>query len=201
MTWILLQLQPALPEPELVAVQRMHTLVIDQAVDYMMKQRLKPQTQIVAVAAHISEDTDLDEPTSPANPIAPFPPLTHKTLSSPTKLKPATRASGGRAPEFYGFVAWLVVLLSYLLFLLWALLPDKVIHALGIHWYPARWDSRPWSVCDCSYASFVREWALLLPAWSVVVFLLAYWSYIALGIYGTPPLNDLSTITGKNSIR
>lgn len=53
---------------------------------------------------------------------------------------------------------------------------------------------------DYPYATFVREWALLLPAWSVVVFLLAYWSYIALGIYGTPPLNDLSTITGKNFI-
>ena len=107
-----------------------------------MKQRVKPQV----VTPHTSEDTDLDEPTSPANPIAPFPPLTHKTLSSPTKLKPATRASGGRAPEFYGFVAWLTTLLSYVLFLLWALLPDKVIHALGIHWYPARWDSRPSSV-------------------------------------------------------
>lgn len=161
-----------------------------------MKQRLKPQI----VAPHISEDTDLDEPTSPANPIAPFPPLTHKTLSSPTKLKPATRASGGRAPEFYGFVAQLVVLLSYILFLLWALLPDKVIHALGIRWYPARWDSIYSSVTVLTLL-FVREWALLLPAWSVVVFLLAYWSYIALAFYGTPPLNDLSTITGKNSIR
>lgn len=107
-----------------------------------MKQRVKPQI----VASFINEDTDLDEPTSPANPIAPFPPLTHKTLSSPTKLKPATRASGGRAPEFYGFVAWLVTLLGYALFLLWALLPDKVIQALGIHWYPARCDFRPSSV-------------------------------------------------------
>ena len=107
-----------------------------------MKQRAKPQI----VASHIIEDTDPDEPTSPANPIAPFPPLTHKTLSSPTKLKPATRASGGRATEFYGFVAWLVTLLSYILFLLWALLPDKVIHALGIHWYPARCASRHSSV-------------------------------------------------------
>jgi len=117
----------------------MHILATDQAIDSVMKQRVKPQI----VASHINEDTELDEPTSPANPIAPFPPLTHKTLSSPTKLKPATRASGGRAPEFYGFVAWLITLLSYVLFLLWALLPDKVIHAIGIHWYPARWNSRP----------------------------------------------------------
>ena len=100
-----------------------------------MEQGPKPQI----VTSHNSEDTELDEPTSPANPIAPFPPLTRKTLSSPTKLRPTTRASGGRAPEFYGFVAWLVTLLSYVLFLLWALLPDKVIHVLGIHWYPARW--------------------------------------------------------------
>ena len=127
----------------------MQTLATDQAIDSVMKQRLKPQI----VAPHISEDTGLDEPTSPANPIAPFPPLTHKTLSSPTKLKPATRASGGRAPEFYGFVAWLVALLSYILFLLWALLPDKVIQALGIHWYPARWGSRPSSVTGLTLLS------------------------------------------------
>jgi len=107
-----------------------------------MKQRVKPRI----VTSQTSEDTDLDEPTSPAKPIAPFPPLTHRTLSSPMKLKPASRASGGRAPEFYGFVAWLVTLLSYGLFLLWALLPDKVIPALGIHWYPARFDSTPSSV-------------------------------------------------------
>jgi PIG-P len=104
-----------------------------------MKQRVKPRI----AASHVSEDTDLDEPTSPANPIAPFPPLTHKTLSSLSRLKPATRASGGRAPEFYGFVAWLVTLLSYVLFLLWALVPDKVTYGLGIHWYPARWGSEP----------------------------------------------------------
>jgi hypothetical protein len=116
----------------------MHSSVPDPTVDPGMKQRVKPQI----VASHISEDSGLDEPTSPASPIAPFPPLTHKTLSSPTKLKPATRASRGRAPEFYGFVGWLVTLLSYVLFLLWALLPDKVIHELGIHWYPARWGFR-----------------------------------------------------------
>jgi len=127
----------------------MHTLATDQAIDSVMKQRLKPQI----VEPRIREDTDLDEPTSPANPIAPFPPLTHKTLSSPTRLKPATRASGGRAPEFYGFVAWLTALLSYVLFLLWALLPDKVIHAIGIHWYPARWDSRPSSVTVLTLSS------------------------------------------------
>lgn len=120
----------------------MRSLAPNPTIDFVMNQRVKPQI----VASHISEDTDLDEPTSPANPIAPFPPLTHKTLSSPTKLKPATRASGGRAPEFYGFVAWLVTLLGYALFLLWALLPDRLIQALGIHWYPARYGSRPLDV-------------------------------------------------------
>jgi hypothetical protein len=123
-----------------------------------MKQRVKPQI----IASHISEDIDLDEPTPPANPIAPFPLLTHK------KLNPVTRAPRGRALEFYGLVGWLVTLLRHVLLLLWALLPDKVIHGLECTGIPQGGDLNPRGR-DCSYTTFVREWALLLPSLS------SYW--------------------------
>ena len=42
-----------------------------------------------------------------------------------------------------------------------------------------------------------REWAVLLPAYSVVVFLLAYFVYFALAIYGAPSLSDTCTFTGE----
>jgi len=43
-----------------------------------------------------------------------------------------------RAPEFYGFVVWASTSLIFVLYILWALLPDSWIMALGINWYPNR---------------------------------------------------------------
>jgi PIG-P len=67
-------------------------------------------------------------PTSPASPLAQFPPL--PPASSPS-----------RAPEFYGFVAWAVTYLLFVLYFLWAILPDDWIIWLGVSWYPNRYVS------------------------------------------------------------
>ncbi|KZT01216.1 PIG-P-domain-containing protein [Laetiporus sulphureus 93-53] len=107
------------------------------------------------------------DPTSPVSPLAPFPPL------PPTE-------SRTRAPEFYGFVAWSSTSLLFALYLLWALLPDQCILALGLTWYPN------------------REWAVLLPAYSIVLVLLTYFTYFALALAGTPAFSDLSTITADS---
>jgi len=45
-----------------------------------------------------------------------------------------------RAPEFYGFVAWTSTYLAFILYLLWALVPDEYIVRAGIEWYPSRYD-------------------------------------------------------------
>ncbi|KAJ3485590.1 hypothetical protein NLI96_g4845 [Meripilus lineatus] len=87
-----------------------------------------------------------------------------------------------RAPEFYGFVAWTSTYLVFLFFLLWALLPDEYIVWLGVSWYPN------------------REWALLLPSYSIVLVLLTYFTYFALAIAGTPAFSDLSTITDSKAL-
>ena len=47
-----------------------------------------------------------------------------------------------------------------------------------------------------AFLTIKREWALLLPAYSVVVFLLAYFVYSALAIYGAPAFNEMRAITG-----
>jgi phosphatidylinositol glycan class P protein len=71
------------------------------------------------------ELVDIPEPTSPTAPLAAFPPL------------PAENKS--RAPEFYGFVAWTSTYLLFIIFVLWAFLPDSVIIWLGITFYPNRY--------------------------------------------------------------
>ncbi|KAF8174070.1 PIG-P [Pholiota molesta] len=103
--------------------------------------------------------------TSPRSPTAPYhwPP------------QPEERRS--RAPEFYGFVAWTSTYLLFVLYILWAVLPDEWIVWMGVTWYPS------------------REWALLFPSWSVMVVILTYISYSALAIRATPAFNEMSSIT------
>ncbi|KAF9485123.1 PIG-P-domain-containing protein [Pholiota conissans] len=113
--------------------------------------------------ARSASDVPLD--TSPRSPTAPY----------PWPPQPEERRS--RAPEFYGFVAWTSTYLLFVLYILWAVLPDEWIVWTGVTWYPN------------------REWALLIPAWSVMVVILTYISYSALAIRATPSFNEMSSIT------
>ncbi|OJT08847.1 Phosphatidylinositol N-acetylglucosaminyltransferase subunit P [Trametes pubescens] len=135
------------------------------------QQRAPPSSPSVSVSASESEpDAFAPEngPTSPVSPLAPYPPL----------LPAETRS---RAPEFYGFVAWASTYLLFVLYLAWALLPDRAILALGVSWYPN------------------REWALLVPAYGMVLVLLTYFTYFALALAGTPAFADLRTITDSKA--
>ncbi|KAI0792515.1 PIG-P-domain-containing protein [Abortiporus biennis] len=111
--------------------------------------------------------------TSPTSPVSPLAPFPPLT---PTEVR-------SRAPEFYGFVAWTSTYLLFCIFLLWALLPDEYILWLGVTWYPN------------------REWALLLPSYSIVLVLLTYFTYFALAIAGTPAFSETRTITDSKALR
>ncbi|KAJ7771679.1 PIG-P-domain-containing protein [Mycena metata] len=110
----------------------------------------------------------MENPTSPLSPLAPFPPIPSPEYRS-------------RAPEFYGFVAWTSTSFLYVVYLLWALLPDAYIKWIGIEWYPS------------------RQWAILIPAWSVVLGLLVYFVYFALALFGTPAFSEMSAITDSRA--
>ncbi|KAI9569869.1 PIG-P-domain-containing protein [Boletus coccyginus] len=103
------------------------------------------------------------EPTSPVVPLA----------RAPTE---PPREHRSRAPEFYGFVAWSSTSVLFVIYVLWALLPDEYILWLGVKWYPS------------------REWCLLLPACSIVLVLLTYFVYFSLAIVHTPSFNDVCAI-------
>ncbi|KAI0346409.1 PIG-P-domain-containing protein [Trametopsis cervina] len=108
------------------------------------------------------------------SPTSPVNPLAAYPPLPPTEIR-------SRAPEFYGFVAWSSTSLLFCFFLLWALLPDTYLIWLGVSWYPN------------------REWAVLLPAYSVVVVLLTYCAYFALALAGTPSFSDVSTLTDSKA--
>ncbi|KZT71932.1 PIG-P-domain-containing protein [Daedalea quercina L-15889] len=108
------------------------------------------------------------------DPTSPVSPLAQFPPLPPTE-------SRSRAPEFYGFVAWTSTYLLFCVYVLWALLPDEYIIGLGVTWYPN------------------REWAILLPAYSMVLVLLTYFTYFALALAATPPFSDISTITDSRA--
>lgn len=62
---------------------------------------------------------------------------TPKTVVSLSGL-PRSGEHYSRAPEFYGFVALTSTYLLFIIYLLWALLPDEYIVWLGVTWYPSR---------------------------------------------------------------
>ncbi|KAI0295772.1 PIG-P-domain-containing protein [Russula brevipes] len=107
----------------------------------------------------------------------PEPPTSPTSPLAPFPPPPPAEARS-RAPEFYGFVAWAVTYLLFFLYFLWAILPDEWIAWLGVSWYPN------------------REWALLVPAWTIVTVLLTYFTYFSMAIRGTPTFSDISTYTG-----
>ncbi|KAG5734043.1 Phosphatidylinositol N-acetylglucosaminyltransferase subunit P [Termitomyces sp. T112] len=92
------------------------------------------------------------------------------------------RPGRSRAPEFYGFVAWTSTTLAFVLYILWGLLPQEYIEWFGIHWYPN------------------REWAILLPAWSIMLVITTYLVYSSMAIAVTPSFSDMSSITDNYTV-
>ncbi|KAG2008610.1 hypothetical protein CC2G_014027 [Coprinopsis cinerea AmutBmut pab1-1] len=109
----------------------------------------------------------------------------HLPSTSPTTT--TTRAwppveTRSRAPEFYGFVAWTSTYILFVVYLLWAILPDDWIVWFGVTWYPN------------------REWAILIPSWTVMAVLFTYFTYMTLALAGTPAFDEARSITDDYTI-
>ncbi|KZT61028.1 hypothetical protein CALCODRAFT_422638, partial [Calocera cornea HHB12733] len=94
-----------------------------------------------------------------------------------------------RAREVYGFVVYVGTLLLFALYLAWALTPDDCLASVGIAWYPNR------RACP-SRSAHTLEWAILVPAWSILVVLITYLTYLALALSATPAFTHMTTLTG-----
>jgi len=58
--------------------------------------------------------------------------------TAPHRWPPEDEDRRSRASEFYGFVAWTSTYLLFVLYILWAVLPDDWIQSTGMTWYPNR---------------------------------------------------------------
>ncbi|POG65873.1 uncharacterized protein OCT59_011827 [Rhizophagus irregularis] len=79
--------------------------------------------------------------------------------------------------EYYGFALYLLSFIAFVIYLLWAYLPDEVLISLGITYYPDRY------------------WALALPVWTFVLVLFIYAAFISINFLNTSPFDSYNTIT------
>ncbi|KIY47877.1 PIG-P-domain-containing protein [Fistulina hepatica ATCC 64428] len=102
------------------------------------------------------------------------------TLSVPESPVAAYPARS-RATEFYGFIVWTSTSFLFILYVMWGFFPDNWILAMGIEWYPS------------------REWAILLPAYSIMAVLFTYFVYFSLALFSTPAFSDLNAVFDSRS--
>ncbi|GAA6015367.1 hypothetical protein JCM10207_008964 [Rhodosporidiobolus poonsookiae] len=128
---------------------------------------------------------------SPLNPSSPVtshpstPPRGHASFPSLADAEPADCSASSlpahfppREPtdpappvESQGFVLYVGSLVAYVAYLAWAFLPGAWLEGIGVGWYPS------------------QEWALLVPAWVVMLVAFTYSSYFFLNMRNTPPLD------------
>ncbi|KAI9004115.1 PIG-P [Gaertneriomyces semiglobifer] len=93
----------------------------------------------------------------------------------------APRRNASEKREYYGFVVYLVSFVAFVTYLGWSLLPDEMLHALGVYYYPTRW------------------WALAIPVhvtgWIPFILLM----YNGINLWRTPPFESLNTITDEKA--
>jgi phosphatidylinositol glycan class P protein len=83
----------------------------------------------------------------------------------------------------YAFVGYIVTILGYVIFWLWALVPDAVLKDIGITYYPSRY------------------YAIALPAYFMVLYVLSGCVYMAINMIKTHPNDSIYTILDEHSKR
>lgn len=107
-----------------------------------------------------------------------------RELVDDEKIPFATTAAEQRRDPMAGARGFALYVFSTLLlfaWVVWALCPDRWLHAAGITWYPS------------------RQWAYLIPAWSMIAVLFVYAAYMGINVAMTPAPGDVSTLTDHHA--
>jgi phosphatidylinositol glycan class P protein len=101
--------------------------------------------------------------------------------SSRLRAAAAVVAAGAMNTGIYGFVAWIGTHLCYAVFLLWAYLPEHVLHDLGVTYYPSKY------------------WAVAVPCHLLVSLAAVYLLYWFYNMMRLPPLESFHNIVDEYS--
>ncbi|KAI3462114.1 hypothetical protein Pfo_018777 [Paulownia fortunei] len=102
-----------------------------------------------------------------------FPDVDHR---SPTGFG-VSGEHGPKLSEVYGFVGSITTVVSTVVFIIWAYVPDHWLHSIGIYYYPAG-----------------QYWALAVPTYLMVTIVLAIGFYIGMNFMATPPPTSLNSM-------
>lgn len=81
----------------------------------------------------------------------------------------------------FSFVGWISTFVAYICFLSWALLPEEVLHSVGITYYPSRY------------------YATAIPSYLIVVYVLSGFAYMGWNMMRTLDPEDLGTVYDNRS--
>ncbi|CAK9831402.1 Phosphatidylinositol N-acetylglucosaminyltransferase subunit P [Anthophora retusa] len=82
----------------------------------------------------------------------------------------------------YGYALYIGSNMLFLLFLVWAVIPDEILHSLGLTYWPSKY------------------WAVAIPIWALTTLAtFAFIIYPAINLSMTPDIDDIVTITDKYS--
>ncbi|EGC28570.1 hypothetical protein DICPUDRAFT_12291, partial [Dictyostelium purpureum] len=81
----------------------------------------------------------------------------------------------------YGFVYWIATFLGYILYLLWAFIPESVLSNLGVHYYPSKY------------------WAVAIPVYLIVCIMFGLVVYFCINLIITEPLESFNTFKDQYS--
>ncbi|KAJ7951954.1 Phosphatidylinositol N-acetylglucosaminyltransferase subunit P [Quillaja saponaria] len=83
---------------------------------------------------------------------------------------------GPKASEVYGFVGSITTVVASVIFFVWAHVPESWLHSIGIFYYPSRY------------------WALAVPTYVMMAFILMLGFYLGLNFMSTPSPKSINTI-------
>ncbi|KAL4111257.1 hypothetical protein PRIC1_002938 [Phytophthora ramorum] len=84
--------------------------------------------------------------------------------------------------ELFGFGGWLASALLYVLFLVWAYVPEVTLEAYGFTYFPS------------------KHWAVAVPAMIVVTYLFSLVLYKAVNLLSTPEIASYATILDTHTV-
>ncbi|CAD6902744.1 unnamed protein product [Tilletia controversa] len=122
-----------------------------------------------------------------AMPYSPDPLPTSAASTSPASTPSATTTrrppplQSATSSEYYGFALFTLTTCLWLSWIVWALVPQEVLEWWGVLWMPS------------------REWAYLLPAWSMATMLFGYAAYNAINIMNTAGPHELHSLVDEHS--
>eukprot|EP01132_Coremiostelium_polycephalum_P003319 gene3319-4159_t len=93
----------------------------------------------------------------------------------------STPLKKGANTEVYGFVYWIATFVGYVIYLLWAFIPEHILSDLGVHYYPSKY------------------WAVAIPMYFVVCGIFGLTVYFCINLIITEPLESFNTFKDRFS--